>query len=109
MALTPEQRKNAQTILKVGKRMGASKKALKAALETGLTESNLRNLSYGDRDSVGVFQQRPSQGWKGLTNVERAAKEFYAQAIPNAPKYGTAGQLAQSVQRSAFPGRYDQH
>lgn len=106
--LTAEQQQNLATILKVGRRMGASKKALKAAVEAGLVESSLRNLGYGDRDSVGVFQQRPSQGWKGLTNVAKAAEEFYAQAIPLSKKYGTAGQLAQAVQRSAFPGRYDQ-
>lgn len=107
--MTPEQRRNAAIIRQVGQQMGASKKAIKAALEAGITESNLRNLNYGDRDSVGVFQQRPSQGWKGLTNVSKAAKEFYAQAIPKAQKYGTAGQLAQAVQRSAYPERYDQH
>lgn len=109
--LTPSQKTVLATILRVGKQMGASPKALKAAVETGLVESNLTNLPRGDRDSQGVFQQRPSQGWgtpSQVTNVEHAARSFFQRAIPAHGAYGSAGQLAQSVQRSAFPGRYDE-
>lgn len=98
----------AQTILSVGRRLGATPKSLLAALETGLVESGLRNLPYGLDDSVGVFQQRPSQGWTGLMNVPKAAEEFFAKAIPLAHKYGTAGELAQAVQHSGHPERYGQ-
>jgi len=91
--------------------MGASPKALKAAVETGIVESNLTNVRHGTSDSQGVFQQRPSQGWGSVaqvTNVEHAARKFFEQAIPAHGKYGSAGQLAQAVQRSAYPARYDQ-
>lgn len=111
MKLDREQRRIARKIIRVGKRMGAPPKVLKAALEAGLVESNLRNVNYGDRDSLGVFQQRPSQGWGTPQQVRRpkyAARQFYKRAIPLADKYGSAGQLAQAVQRSAFPERYDQ-
>jgi hypothetical protein len=100
-----EQIRNARTIVQVGKRMRATPRQILAALEAALVESNVRNLSYGDRDSVGVFQQRPSQGWKGLRNVSAAAREFFQHAKGIRAK-GTAGELAQRVQRSAFPNRY---
>lgn len=73
----------------------------------------MNNLDCGDRDSLGVFQQRPSQGWgtpEECMDPVHAANAFLDQAIVNDrrnPSY-TAGQLAQSVQRSAFPDRYDQ-
>lgn len=112
MALSSEQLTNARTILRVGQRLGAGPKALKAALEAGLVESNLSNLRTAvDHDSLGVFQQRPSMGWGSpsqVTNPEYAATQFFKRAIPIAGKYGSAGQLAQAVQRSAFPERYDQ-
>jgi murein DD-endopeptidase MepM/ murein hydrolase activator NlpD len=110
-SLTPEQRSVLRTIVSVGHQMGATPKAFKAAVEAGLVESSLRNLNFGDRDSLGVFQQRPSQGWGSpaqVTNVEHAAREFFSRAIPQASKYGNAGELAQAVQRSAFPSRYNQ-
>jgi hypothetical protein len=79
-------------------------------LEAGLVESNLRNLAHGDRDSVGVLQQRPSQGWKNAADPAGAADDFLERAISlNATgQYKTAGALAQAVQRSAFPAKYDQ-
>lgn len=87
---------------------GASPIIAKALIEAGIVESGLRNLTYGDRDSVGFLQQRPSQGWKGLMNPEKAAAEFIAKAKRAYRPGMSAGQLAQAVQRSAFPGRYDQ-
>lgn len=108
-SLSPEQHHNLVTILHVAHHLAAKKKPLKAAVETAIVESKLHNLSYGDRDSVGVFQQRPSAGWKGLRNVHKAATEFLTQAMAQAPKYSTAGELAQAVQRSAYPRRYQQH
>lgn len=86
---------------------GAGAKAQLALWMAGIVESGLRNLPYGDRDSVGALQQRPSQGWTGLMNPFKAAMEFLARAIPLAGSVGSAGQLAQAVQRSAYPERYD--
>lgn len=112
MSLTPEQRSVLRTIIRVGKQMGASPKVMKAAVETGIVEANLTNPKAAtDHDSLGAFQQRPSQGWgtpAQVTNVEHAARSFFQRAIPIHHQYGTAGALAQAVQRSAFPARYDQ-
>ena len=54
---------NAATIAAVGMRRGMPEQAIVVALATALQESKLHNLPDGDRDSVGLFQQRPSQGW----------------------------------------------
>jgi hypothetical protein len=78
-----------------------------ALFEAGIVESGLRNLSYGDRDSVGALQQRPSQGWHGLMDPYKAALEFLSHARGKRPWKGSAGSLAQAVQGSAFPARYD--
>ncbi|WP_367124322.1 hypothetical protein [Streptomyces phytohabitans] len=88
-------------------------KVLLAAFEAGWVESHMHNLDCGDKDSLGVFQQRPSAGWgtpEQITDPVYATAEFLEQAVRNDarnPAY-TPGQLAQSVQRSAFPDRYDQ-
>lgn len=90
--------------------LGASSKVMLALFEAGVVESGFRNLSGGDRDSVGFLQQRPSQGWgtvEECMNVPHATTSFVTRAKVNEGKYATAGQLAQSVQRSAFPLRYD--
>jgi hypothetical protein len=109
MALTPEQRRVLAEFKRAIRDTHATRKPAKALLEAGQAESSLRNLSYGDRDSLGPLQQRPSQGWKNARDPYLAARDFLAQAIPKAGKYATAGQLAQAVQRSAYPGRYDAH
>lgn len=109
MALTPEQRANIRKALATGQRLGASRKQLKALVEAMGVESNYRHLSGGDRDSVGVLQQRPSQGWGPAgESVEQDVKQFLAAAGKVNAKGMTAGQLAQAVQRSAYPDRYDQ-
>lgn len=114
MALSREQRRIAQEIIAVGRRKGANPKVIQTALATALVESNMSNPNQAesDRDSAGPFQQRPSQGWgsvKQVRNTRYAASKFYEQAIPNSKKYGgNYGALAQSVQRSAFPGKYAQ-
>lgn len=91
--------------------MGATTKQLLALIETGLVESEMRNINYGDRDSVGFLQQRPSQGWgtvKQLMDVAYATRKFinYAKAI-DSPKWD-AGTLAWRVQRPdpKYRGRY---
>lgn len=88
-------------------RMHASPKVTLALIEAGIVESGLRNLDYGDRDSLGFLQQRPSQGWQCPRNITCAAWDFLRRAIPIERHYPTAGQLAQAVQRSAYPDRYD--
>ncbi|MFJ7055331.1 peptidoglycan-binding protein [Streptomyces albidoflavus] len=92
--------------------LGVSDKVLLAGFEAGVVESNMNNLDCGDRDSLGVFQQRPSQGWgtpEQIMDVSYASNAFFTPAIKVAadnPGY-TAGQVAQAVQISAYPDRYD--
>ncbi|MBO1418026.1 LGFP repeat-containing protein [Streptomyces sp. FH025] len=100
-------------VYEVGQRMNVDGKVMLAGFETGWVESHMNNLACGDRDSLGVFQQRPSQGWgtpEQIMNVDYAAGKFFEVALQMEPdnQGGTAGQLAQAVQRSAFPDRYDQ-
>lgn len=100
----------AATAYAVANALGATPKVMLSLFEAGLVESGFRNLDYGDRDSLGYLQQRPSQGWPDPMNVETATRSYLRKAIANDrnhPGY-TAGQLAQSVQISAFPERYDQ-
>lgn len=108
--LTAEQRRNASIILGVGKGMGATKRDLVVSIMTAMQESTLRNLHYGDRDSLGLFQQRPSAGWgtpKQITNPRYASAKFFQAllGIPNRDELSLAG-AAQAVQRSAFPSAY---
>jgi hypothetical protein len=110
VAFNPGQRRIADILLAEAQRQGASPRETKALLEAGIVESSLRNLNHGDRDSLGVLQQRPSQGWQHALSPTLAARDFLTAARrANHGFSGSAGQLAQTVQRSAFPGRYDQH
>jgi hypothetical protein len=116
MKLSNEQLQNAATIVRVGREVGANDRQIHAAIATALVESRLKNLNYGDRDSLGLFQQRPSKGWgtkQQIQTPEYAARAFFLGAGTNkgalhVSQAGTIGQLAQRVQRSAFPLRYDQ-
>ena len=110
--LTPEQTANAATIAAVGKRLGMPNHAVTVALATALQESGLRNLPYGDRDSLGLFQQRPSQGWGSAVTVQTprlAAASFYAR-LKRVPGWASlpVTEAAQRVQRSAAPLAYAQ-
>jgi hypothetical protein len=101
------------TVHDVATQRGVTDKVMLAAFEAGWVESHMNNLNCGDRDSLGVFQQRPSAGWgtpEQVMDPVYATNAFLDQAIPNDQEDPgmTAGQLAQSVQRSAFPDRYDQ-
>ena len=53
----------AQVVYEIGAQFEVSYSVMLAAFEAALVESGMQNLNYGDRDSIGVFQQRPSQGW----------------------------------------------
>lgn len=95
------------TAYTTAKKLGASEKVMLALFEAAIVESGFRNLNYGDRDSVGFLQQRPSQGWPDPMNVATATTSFVTKAMVVENRYGTAGQLAQAIQRSAFPLKYD--
>jgi hypothetical protein len=110
MSLTAEQVANAATIASVGRDRGLPERAVVIALATAQQESRLRNLDYGDRDSLGLFQQRPSSGWGTETQVQDpvyAANTFYDHLV-QVPGWETGDltTVADAVQRSAFPLAY---
>lgn len=109
MALSPAQTNVARKIIAQGQRMNAPRHVIRVALAAALTESGLRNLHYGDADSVGPFQERTSQGWgspEQLSHVRYQARQFFQRAIPLFHQGTRGGALAQGVERSAFPDRY---
>ncbi|MFB8248596.1 heavy metal transporter [Streptomyces sp. NPDC001046] len=112
-AFTPEQAVNAATITAVGTARGLPERAVTIALATALQESALRNIDYGDRDSLGLFQQRPSQGWgtpREIMDPTYSAGEFYDHLV-KVPGYTRLPLTvaAQRVQRSGFPQAYAKH
>jgi LysM repeat protein len=121
--LDGEQIANAQVIIRIGRELGVPDRGIAIALGTAMQESWLRNLDWGDRDSLGLFQQRPSTGWgtaEQVSDPDRSARLFYGgPSDPNG--HLTAGLLdivgweamafadaAQAVQISAHPERYAQ-
>ena len=121
VALTKEMAANARTVVSVGRSLGVPEYGLVVALAAAAQESGLRNLTYGDRDSIGIFQQRPSTGWGTPTQILEptyAARLFFGgPKNPNAAN--TRGLLdipgwqaksvtdaAQSVKLSGFPAAY---
>lgn len=100
-----------KAIKTAAKRKSATPLIEKAAFAATLVETGGKNLNYGDRDSVGAFQQRPSMGWKGLTNPTKAAEEFMdaAKTVVRKNPNIKSGDLAQAVQRSGYPARYSAH
>jgi hypothetical protein len=104
---------DAATIAGVAVRDGLPREALVVAYATALQESKLENLSYGDRDSVGIFQQRPSQGWGSAAELEDpayAAGAFF-NALVKIPGYAKlpVDVAAQDVQHSADGSAYQQY
>jgi hypothetical protein len=88
-------------------------RALTIAYATAFQESKLENLTYGDRDSIGVFQQRPSEGWGTATQLEDpayASRAFFG-ALVKVPRYTTIPvyEAAQAVQKSAGGYAYQQY
>jgi LysM repeat protein len=119
--LSPEMAINARIIIQVGREMRISNYGIVIALATAAQESHLKNIDYGDRDSIGLFQQRPSSGWGSVSQIRDpryAARAFFGG--PNSPTPGsnpglldiprwqhmTLTDAAQAVQRSAFPDAY---
>lgn len=96
-----------ETAYRTAKAAGASRKIMLALFEAGIVESGFRNLNHGDRDSLGYLQQRPSQGWPNPRDVPTATRSFVNKAQAKDNPLLTPGMLAQAVQVSAFPGRYD--
>lgn len=113
LALDVDQAANAATIATVGMGEELPTRAVTIALAAAFQESQLRNLDYGDRDSVGLFQQRPSQGWgtaEKLMDPVYASRRFYT-ALLGVPRYRELPlhEAAQRVQRSADGSAYAQH
>lgn len=99
---TAEQIGNANIILQTAKQMKAPAKVMVAAINTAITESTIHNLTGGDRDSVGIFQQRPSQGWPASRDIPTDTAAFVSRAITineQFPNISVAA-LCQSVQHS---------
>ncbi|MDX2825767.1 NlpC/P60 family protein [Streptomyces ipomoeae] len=112
LTLPDEQIPNAQTIVATGISLEVPKKGQIIALATAMQESRLRNLTYGDRDSLGLFQQRPSQGWGTAEQIRDpvyASERFYKALLQvSGWQQMTVTQAAQAVQKSGYPGAYAQ-
>ncbi len=115
--LNAEGRTHAATIIQVGRQLGVPDYGIVIALATAMQESSMRNLSWGDRDSVGLFQQRPSTGWgtpAELQDPATAARLFYVgrEGVTRGLldirgwQSMTLTQAAQAVQISAYPDHY---
>ena len=110
-SMSAEQVGHARTIWQVAQRMGTGDRGAVVGIATALQESTLRNLDYGDRDSVGLFQQRA--GWGSVAtrmNPEKSAELFYA-ALQKIAGWRdmSVTRAAQAVQISAFPTAYAKH
>ncbi|MFF5728127.1 C40 family peptidase [[Kitasatospora] papulosa] len=110
--LPSEQVPNAQTIVAAGLSLDVPTKGQIIALATAMQESRLRNLGYGDRDSLGLFQQRPSQGWGSAQQIRDpvyASEQFYKHLLKvDGWQQMTVTQAAQAVQKSGLPDAYAQ-
>jgi hypothetical protein len=111
VTLDTVQMANAATIAAIGVRRGMPEQAVVVALATAFQESKLENLDDGDRDSVGLFQQRPSQGWGTVEQIKDpryAAGKFYS-ALKKVKGWQEmrVTDAAQTVQRSAYPEAYE--
>ena len=110
---TPEQTTNAATITAIALKRGLPARAATIANATAIVESKLRNIKFGDRDSLGLFQQRPSQGWGTQAQIldpVHATNKFY-DALIKIDGYQSMAitTVAQKVQHSGFPQAYADH
>lgn len=108
-----EQTRNAALISAVAVDRGLPPRAASIALATAYQESKLENISHGDRDSLGLFQQRPSQDWgtaEQIMDPVYASNAFY-DVLVRIDGYQSMplNDAAQRVQRSAFPEAYADH
>ncbi|MFV0406135.1 MAG: hypothetical protein ACK5LN_04855 [Propioniciclava sp.] len=113
VSLDLEQTLNASIIVGVSTQRSLVPRAATIALATVYQESGVRNLDYGDRDSLGLFQQRPSQGWGSPAEIMDpyySAGAFY-DVLVTIPDWesGNVNDVAQAVQRSGYPDAYARH
>lgn len=115
--LSSEGRQHAATIIQAGRQLGVPDYGIVIALATAMQESSMRNLTWGDRDSVGLFQQRPSTGWGTVAELQtptHAARLFYVgregitRGLLDIPGWQSMSltRAAQAVQISAYPDHY---
>ena len=102
-----------QVVVEDGHAAEEDREALQIAIATAIQESKLRNIRFGDRDSLGLFQQRPSQGWGTVAQIldpVYATNAFY-DALIKIDGYQTMEitKVAQAVQRSGAPEAYADH
>jgi hypothetical protein len=109
----PSQTAYAATIEAIAEKRGLPARAATIAIATAIQESKLRNLEYGDRDSVGLFQQRPSQGWGTVEQIldpVYSTNKFYDALVKiDGYEQMRITEIAQKVQRSAYPEAYADH
>ncbi|MCD0485676.1 hypothetical protein LO771_25620 [Streptacidiphilus sp. ASG 303] len=113
VVLDPTQASNAAVIAAVARSRNLPERAVTIALATALQESHLENLVGGDRDSIGLFQQRPSQGWgtaRQIADPVYTANKFF-DGLAKVPGYSRLPltEAAQAVQKSGFPQAYAKH
>jgi hypothetical protein len=108
-----DQAENAVIIAAVAGQRGLPPRAVSIAYATALQESKLRNLDHGDRDSLGLFQQRPSQGWGTASQIRdpyyASGKFFDALVKIHGYQNKDLGKVAQAIQHSGYPDAYDDH
>ena len=108
--LDAEQITNARLIVAAGQHLDVPEPGETIALATAMQESGLHNLNYGDRDSLGLFQQRPSQGWgtpSQIMDPTYSATAFYNALVKvNGWAAIPTTDAAQAVQHSAYPQAY---
>lgn len=111
--LSPDQAQHAALFAAMAAERGLPARAVTIAIATALQESRMTNIDYGDRDSIGLFQQRPSQGWGTIEEIMEpvySTGKFY-DGLVRVPGYQELEitVAAQAVQRSGFPDAYAQH
>lgn len=109
----PDQASNSAAITAIALQRGLPPRAASIAIATAMQESKVRNVRFGDRDSLGLFQQRPSQGWgtaEQILDPEYSTNRFYDELV-KVDGYASMdiAQAAQAVQRSAAGEAYAQH
>lgn len=113
LMLTHEQAANAAIIVAASYKAGLPERAAIIALATAWQESGLRNIDYGDRDSLGLFQQRPSFGWGTEAEIMDpwySSARFYEELVKfDDWESVEINDMAQKVQRSGFPEAYRKH
>ncbi|MDR0488171.1 MAG: hypothetical protein LBG99_01995 [Propionibacteriaceae bacterium] len=112
-SITIDQSRYASLMAGIAAQRGLVPRAVSIAITTAFQESDIRNLDYGDRDSLGIFQQRPSQGWgteEQIMDPYYSTGKFFDEMVKVSDwQNSDIGDVAQAVQRSGFPDAYDKH